>query len=202
MDPKGQVIGYVRVSSLDQNESRQLEAFSQAGLSPDEIFTDKASGKDTKRPALRDCLRYVRKGDVLVVASIDRLARNLFDLEKLVTEITGQGVTLRFLKENLVFGGDSSSPMDKLLLQMLGAVAEFERSLIKERQKEGIELARKQGRKFGRGKCVTPEQMEELNRRVRAGVPKARVAREMGISRQSVYAYLEKEESGPNQALK
>lgn len=191
MGPKGQVIGYVRVSSLDQNEARQLEAFSQAGISPDEVFMDKASGRDTKRPALQDCLRYVRKGDVLVVASIDRLARNLFDLEKLVTEITGRGVTLRFLKEHLVFSGASSSPMDKLLLQLLGAVAEFERSLIKERQREGIALARKEGRKFGRGKCVTPEQMEEINRRVKAGVPKSRIAKEMGISRQSVYNCLE-----------
>ena len=191
MDVKGQVVGYVRVSSLDQNEARQLEAMAQAGLVLDQTFIDKASGRNTERPALQDCLRYVRKDDLLVVASIDRLARNLFDLEKLVTKIVGQGVTLRFLKENLVFGGDSSSPIDKLLLQLLGAVAEFERSLIKERQREGISLARKEGRKFGRGRCVTPEQMEEINRRVKAGVPKARVARELGICRQSVYTYLE-----------
>lgn len=191
MNPKGQVVGYVRVSSADQNEARQLEAFSQAGLTLDETFIDKASGKDTSRPALQDCLRYVRKGDLLVVASIDRLARNLFDLEKLINEITGKSVTLRFLKENLTFGGESS-PMDKLLLQLLGAVAEFERSLIRDRQREGIAVARKEGRKFGRGKCVTPEQMEEINQRVKAGVPKAKIARDLGISRQSVYVYLEK----------
>jgi DNA invertase Pin-like site-specific DNA recombinase len=121
----GKRIGYVRVSSEDQNEQRQLD-----GLDLDKKFTDKASGKDTKRPQLQVALDYLRDGDVLVVHSMDRLARNLDDLRKIVTELTGRGVVVEFAKEHLTFTSEDNA-MSKLLLSVMGAFAEFERALLK-----------------------------------------------------------------------
>ena len=132
----GQRIGYVRVSTMDQNELRQLE-----GQVLDRAFTDKASGRDTARPQLTELLRFVRDGDTVVVHSMDRLARNLDDLRALVQGLTRRGVRVEFLKEQLVFTGEDS-PMANLMLSVMGAFAEFERSLIKERQREGIALAK------------------------------------------------------------
>src|SRR5271165_4719221 len=123
-------VGYVRVSTLDQNAERQLD-----GQHLDKVFTDKASGKDTKRPQLQAALDYVREGDVLVVHSMDRLARNLDDLRKIDLGLTGKGVQVQFAKESLTFTGEDS-PMSNLLLSLLGAVAEFERSMIRERQRK------------------------------------------------------------------
>jgi DNA invertase Pin-like site-specific DNA recombinase len=130
-------IGYIRVSSFDQNPERQLE-----GISLDKKFTDYASGKDVNRPAFADLLNYIREDDIVIVHSMDRLARNLDDLRQIVQNLTNKKVKIQFLKENLTFTGQDSS-MSKLLLSVMGEFAEFERSLIKERQKEGIELARK-----------------------------------------------------------
>ena len=140
----GQRIGYQRVSTVDQNTDRQLD-----GVELDKVFTDKASGKDANRPELHVRIEYVRDGDTLVVHSMDRLARNLEDLRRIVRELTGQGVRVEFVKENLTFAGDDS-PMNTLLLSMLGAVAEFERSMILERQREGIALAKAAGKYKGR----------------------------------------------------
>src|ERR1700739_4006299 len=136
----GQRIGYQRVSTVDQNTDRQLD-----GVGLDKVFTDKASGKDTDRPELSRALDYVRDGDTLVVHSMDRLARNLEDLRRVVRELTGSGVKVEFVKESLTFSGDDS-PMNTLLLSMLGAVAEFERSMILERQREGIAIAKAGGK--------------------------------------------------------
>ena len=152
---KGQHIGYVRVSSVEQNTDRQLE-----GVEFDRVFTDKASGKDTKRPALEELLRFVREGDVVIVHSIDRLARNLPDLRRIVEDLTGRSVQLRFVKENLTFSGDDS-PMSTLLLSVMGAFAEFERALIRERQLEGIAIAKKKGAYKGRKKALSGEQVQE-----------------------------------------
>ena len=105
-------IAYIRVSSVDQNPERQLEGIQS--LSPDRVFTDKCSGKDTKRPQLEAMLSYVREGDTVVVHSLDRLGRNLDDLRKLVTELNGRGIVVQFLKENLTFTGeDSDSSLTK-----------------------------------------------------------------------------------------
>jgi len=131
---KGLHIGYLRVSALDQSELRQLE-----GLELDKTFTDKASGKDTKRPNLELLLSFIREGHTLVCHSMDRLARNLDDLRKLVLDLTKRGVHVRFVKENLTFTGEDS-PMANLLLSVMGAFAQFERELIRERQREGIVL--------------------------------------------------------------
>ncbi len=129
---QGQRIGYVRVSSFDQNPERQLE-----GVQVARVFTDKASGKDTQRPELERLLAFVREGDTVVVHSMDRLARNLDDLRRIVQGLTQRGVRMEFVKEGLKFTGEDS-PMANLMLSVMGAFAEFERALIRERQREGI----------------------------------------------------------------
>lgn len=179
----GKRVGYIRVSSLDQNTARQLE-----GVELDKTFSDKASGKDVKKPQLQAALEYLRDGDVLVVHSMDRLARNLVDLRTMVEELTGRGVRVQFVKENLIFTGDDTSAA-KLLLNVMGAVAEFERSLLKERQREGIAIAKKAGVYKGRKPSLTPERVTELRARVAAGEKKAALAREFGISRETLYQY-------------
>jgi DNA invertase Pin-like site-specific DNA recombinase len=174
-------VGYIRVSSIDQNTDRQLD-----GQDLDKVFTDKASGKDTKRSQLQAALDYIREGDELVVHSMDRLARNLDDLRRIVLELTKKGVHVRFVKENLTFTGEDS-PMSNLLLSLLGAVAEFERSMIRERQREGIAMAKKAGVYKGRKPSLTAQQVAEIRKRVAAGEKKARLALEFGVSRQTLY---------------
>ena len=180
----GQRIGYVRVSSFDQNPERQLEQ-----VTVDRLFTDKASGKDIQRPELERLLAFVREGDTVVVHSMDRLARNLDDLRRLVQGLTQRGVRIEFVKESLTFTGEDS-PMANLMLSVMGAFAEFERALIRERQREGIALAKQRGAYRGRKKALAPEQVAQLRRRAAAGEKKAQLAREFGISRETVYQYL------------
>src|SRR5918912_1274275 len=176
MAAKGQRIGYVRVSSFDQNEARQLEH-----LDADRVFTDKASGKDADRPQLRELIAYAREGDTIVVHSMDRLARNVDDLRRIVQQQTRRGVRVQFIKENLTFTGDAS-PMADLMLSVLGAVAQFERDLIRERQREGIALAKQRGAYRGRRKALNDEKAADLRRRIAAGEKKSALAREFGIS--------------------
>ncbi len=174
-------VGYIRVSTLDQNTERQLD-----GVTLDKTFTDRASGKDTARPELQQALEYLREGDVLVVHSMDRLARNLDDLRKIVLDLTRRGVPVEFIKERLTFTGEDS-PMSMLLLSVMGAFAEFERALLKERQREGIALAQRKGLYKGRKPSLTPERIQELRDRIQAGEKKAELARTFGISRQTLY---------------
>lgn len=154
----------------------------------DKTFTDKASGKDVKRPQLQAALEYLRDGDVLVIHSMDRLARNLDDLRRIVTDLTGRGVQVQFMKEGLLFTGEDSA-MSKLLLSVMGAFAEFERALLKERQREGIAIAKKAGVYKGRKPSLTPERVKELRTRIDGGEKKAALAREFGISRETLYQY-------------
>lgn len=181
---KGQRIGYIRVSSVDQNPERQLEA-----VQLDRVFTDHASGKDTKRPQLVALQQFVREGDTVIVHSMDRLARNLDDLRRIVRSLTNQGVQVEFIKERLTFTGEDS-PMAQLLLSVMGAFAEFERSLIRERQLEGIQLAKQKGAYRGRQRSLSEEEVQQLRQRINAGEVKSRVARDLGISRETLYAYL------------
>ena len=180
----GQRIGYLRVSSVDQNEARQLE-----GQQLDRRFVDKASGKDTARPQLQEMLAYVRQGDTLVVHSIDRLARSLSDLLALVAKLSAKGVRVEFIKEGLTFSGDDS-PMSKLTLQLMGAFAEFERTLIRERQAEGIAAAKSRGERTGRPAKLSPEQVAEITRKAYDGVPKAELARQFCVHRSTILAIL------------
>jgi DNA invertase Pin-like site-specific DNA recombinase len=180
----GQRIGYVRVSSFDQNPERQLE-----GIQVDRNFTDKASGKDVKRPQLGVLMGFARAGDTVVVHSMDRLARNLDDLRRIVQTLTQRGVHIEFVKEHLCFTGEDS-PMANLMLSVMGAFAEFERSLIRERQREGIALAKQRGAYRGRKKSLSDSEIAELQQRAAAGEKKAMLAREFGICRETLYQYL------------
>ena len=181
----GHCVGYIRVSSFGQNTDRQLSE-----VSLDKIFEEKASAKDTNRPVLKDCLEYLREGDELHIHSIDRLARNLVDLQTIVSDLNGKGVSVIFHKENLTFTGNIENPMNKLMLQMMGAFAEFERNLIKERQREGIAQAQKKGVKIGRGRVLQDDQIQEIKCRVALGAVKAELAKEYEISRPTLYAVL------------
>jgi len=180
----GQRVGYTRVSSLDQNADRQLD-----GVALDRVFTDSASGRSTARPQLEAMLAFVRDGDTVLVHSMDRLARNLDDLRALVRTLTARGVRVQFAKEQLTFTGDDTA-MATLLLSVMGAFAEFERSLIRERQREGIALARQRGAYRGRARALDAEQVAQLRQRVADSTPKAKLAREFGVSRETVYQYL------------
>ncbi|MEX5637102.1 recombinase family protein [Parafrankia sp. FMc2] len=177
-------VGYIRVSTVDQNTERQLD-----GVDVERVFIDKASGKDTARPKLDEMIAFVRTGDTVLVHSMDRLARNLDDLRRLVRTLTGKGVRVEFVKESLAFTGEDS-PMATLLLSVMGAFAEFERALILERQREGIAVARQRGVYTGRKPALTPDQARELSERAAAGERKSDLARAFGISRETVYNYL------------
>jgi DNA invertase Pin-like site-specific DNA recombinase len=180
----GQRIGYIRVSTITQNTDRQLE-----GVELDEVFEDKVSGKDTNRPQLEAMLKHVRKGDTVHVHSMDRLARNLDDLRRIVKELTVKGVKVHFTKEQLTFSSEKNS-MAELIMNMMGAFAEFERSLILERQREGIAIAKQKGAFKGRKRTITDEQITEIKERAARGDKKAHIAKDLGISRETLYQYL------------
>ncbi len=183
----GQKIGYARVSSKDQNLDRQTAALKKEKVF--RIFTDTVSGSSTQRPGLDGALNYVRAGDQLIVVSMDRLARSLIDLHRLVDELTERGVSVKFLKEGQVYSQDST-PVAKLMLGLLGSVAEFERSIIRERQAEGIAKAKARGVYKGRAKVLNEEQIMQAREWVSEGIPKAEVARRLGIGRTTLYKYL------------
>jgi DNA invertase Pin-like site-specific DNA recombinase len=180
---KGQCVGYIRVSSLDQREDRQLK-----GVTVDRRFVDHVSGKDVKRPQLTAMLSFVREGDTVVCHSMDRLGRKLDDLRKLVFGLTERGIRVEFRKENLIFTGEDS-PMANLLLSVMGAIAEFERQLIRERQREGIELAKKRGVYKGRPRTLSAEAVSLLVQRFEAGEKPSLLAREFGVSRMTLHRY-------------
>lgn len=142
-------VGYIRVSTADQNTERQLD-----GVHLDERFEDKLSGANTDRPQLQAMLKYVRKGDTIHVHSIDRLARSLVDLLEMVQDLNTKGVIIRFHKDNLTFEGGAENPMQTLMFTMMGAFAQFERAVMKERQREGIAKAKERGVYKGRVKTV------------------------------------------------
>jgi DNA invertase Pin-like site-specific DNA recombinase len=187
----GQRVGYIRVSTLDQHTEWQLD-----GVEVDKTFTNKASGKDTKRPQLELLMSFVRSGDTVIVHSMDRLGRNVDDLRQIVQTLTGRGVHIEFVKEHLTFTGEDS-PMSKLMLSVLRAIHEFDRALIKERQREGIALAKKRGAFKGRKKVLSQAEVAELRQRITLGMSKAQIARELGISRQTLYQYLRGVEGTP-----
>ena len=181
-----QRIGYIRVSSLDQNPERQLD-----GIKLDKVFTDKASAKDTKRPQLQVALNHVRAGDTLVVHSMDRLARNVEDMLRLVREMNDKGVSVQFVKENMSFTAGNDDPRSTLMFTMLSAFAQFERSLIKERQREGIALAKAKGTVYkGRKPALNTERITQLREQAAAGANRTKLAKEFGISRETLYQYI------------
>lgn len=176
------MLGYLRVSTTDQDTGRQL-----AGLELDRTFTDHASGATADRPALQELRAYMRPGDIVHVHSLDRLARSLADLEKLVGEFMAAGVTLRFEAERLEFLPGTDDPFGALLRQILGAFAQFERSLIKSRQKEGIARAKAAGKYKGRQKTVSTMQITALRN---AGHNLSEIAKILGVDRSTIYRNL------------
>lgn len=180
----GKRIGYKRVSTVDQNTERQLE-----GIQLDKVFEDKLSGKDVNRPQLQAMIEFVRAGDHVFIHSLDRLGRNLRDLQGIVNGLTSKGVVIEFMKERMSFSGDDSS-ISKLLLSIMGSFAEFELNLMLERQREGIAIAKREGKYKGRKKSLNEEQLKSLKERVSKGEMKSRIARDLGISRETLYQYL------------
>jgi DNA invertase Pin-like site-specific DNA recombinase len=181
----GQRVGYKRVSSIDQNLARQLE-----GIELDRIFPDKVSGKNTDRPQLQEMLAYIREGDTVFVHSLDRLARNLVDLHDIIKAITDKKASVTFVTENLTFTGDDS-PLSVLLLQVLGAFAQFQRMIIREAQREGIAIAKRDGVYRGRKKKLTPEDVTAILQRIKNGDDnKSQIAHDYGVSRKTLYQYL------------
>lgn len=183
---KGQRVGYVRVSTDIQNEARQLD-----GCEVDKVFVDRTSGKNIERPQLVALKQYVRDGDIVVCHSIDRLARNLVDLRRMVSEFVAKGVSVQFIKENLTFTGNDS-PISMFLLNVMGSFAEFERAIHLERQREGIAIAKKNGLYRGRKKALKPEQIEELLKMVALDVPKSKIGKHLGVSRETIYNYIDR----------
>lgn len=197
--PSGQRVAYVRVSSAGQNLARQLEAVGEC----DETFTEKQSGKTARdRPELQALIRHVRHGDHVVVTSMDRLARSVIDLNNIVQQITGdpahhteenprKGASIEFLKERLTFTPEGEDPMAEFQLNMMGSFAQFERDLIRQRQTDGIAAAKKRGAYKGRPRTLQGDKLREVRNAALAGTPKAQIAREHGISRSTLYRYLQ-----------
>lgn len=179
-----QTIGYKRVSSESQSTDRQL-----LGIKIDKEFVDIMSGNTKDRQGLKDCLEYVREGDQLVVDSIDRLARNLRDLQELIDCLVKKGVSVKFIKENLTFNS-TSDPLSSLTLHMMGAFAEFERSMIRARQREGIDAAIKSGRHMGRPSKLTKKLSDEAKAFKDEGVSIRQIAFKLKVSRASIYKML------------
>lgn len=179
----GQQVGYIRVSSEGQNTARQLD-----GIKLDKEFTDIMTGSTKKRPQLEECLSYLRKGDTLNVHSIDRLARNLIDLQEIVEGLVIKEVTVKFHHENLIFTGDDN-PMATLTLQLMGAFAEFERRITRTRQKEGISAAKKAGKHLGRPK-LEKSLVDVATGFKKEGYSVVDISKKMELSRPSVYKLL------------
>lgn len=193
---KVQTVGYVRVSSTDQNTDRQLD-----GVALDRVFTDKMTGGTKDRPQLQAMLDYVRYGDTVVVHSLDRLARSLEDLIAIINQLNEKGVSFKSIKDNLIFDGVNTTPMDKFFLHVLGAVSELERALIRERQKEGIAKAKARGVYKGRKSVLTEDKIREIellleqrNQSVDAykNISINDIAQKVGVSKSTLYRYLNK----------
>jgi DNA invertase Pin-like site-specific DNA recombinase len=183
MERTGRVLGYKRVSTHEQNTARQLD-----GIKLDLEFEDMASGKNAERPELIQLMRTAFKGDLVVVHSMDRLARNLIDLKEIVSKLVASGAQVQFIKENLTFSG-KTDPYSELMLNMMGSFAEFERQLIKSRQMEGIAIRKAAGGYAGKGRkpSITADQIATIKSRVAAGEKKTKIAADMKISRESIY---------------
>jgi DNA invertase Pin-like site-specific DNA recombinase len=182
---KHQVVGYIRVSSQGQNTARQL-----VGIEVDRMFTDIMTGSIKSRPELDECLKYVRDGDTLIVDSIDRLARNLLDLQKIVSSLIDKGVTVKFIKENISFSR-SHDAMANLTLHIMGAFAEFERNMIRSRQREGIDLAKKAGKKLGRPAVLNGKHKKQAKELREQGMSIRKIAMTMSVCRASIYKLLD-----------
>lgn len=180
-----QVVGYIRVSSQGQNTARQLQ-----GIELDMEFMDKCTGSNLNRENLDACIAYLRKGDTFVVDSIDRLARNLRDLQEILAVLIKKGVSVKFLKENLTFTGNDDA-ISTLMLQMMGAFAEFERTMIRSRQREGIDAAKKSGKHLGRPSIIDNKFLATISQLKEKGTSIRQIGLKMNVSRVTVQKALE-----------
>lgn len=180
----GKRVGYIRVSTIDQNPERQLE-----NVQIDKKFIDYASASTIKRPQLEIMLEFVREDDTVIVHSMDRLARSVRDLRKIVDDLVARKINIEFVKERLVFDGNDNA-MSNLLLSVMGALAEFELSFIRERQREGIEAAKKKGKYRGSKRKLSSERIEVLRQHLGKTKSKSQLARELGISNPTLYRYI------------
>lgn len=182
----GQIVGYARVSAVGQNVSRQVKALE---VECDKIFVEKVSAaKTSNRPQFQEMMRYLREGDVLQVTSADRLARSTRDLLDIVQSLKDRGVQVEFLDNPAL---NTDTPQGEFMLTILAAVAQLERSIIRERQAEGIAIARAAG-KYDRAPKLSPGQAREVRRLDALGVPKTAIARKLKCSRHTVYAVLDR----------
>ncbi|MGX1598084.1 recombinase family protein [Dietzia maris] len=187
--PRGQRVAYVRVSAADQNEARQLEAVGEC----DRVYIEKQSARSrADRVKLEECIGYLRDGDELVVASMDRLARSLVDLKQIVGEVTAKGASVEFVHERATYAAGAQDPRADLMLSLLGAFAEFERAIIRERQAEGIAVAKAKGKYKGRKRVLTDEQIDKARARVEAGEGPSAIARDLGVGRSTLYRALQR----------
>lgn len=180
-----QVVGYIRVSSVGQNTARQL-----VGIKLDKEFVDTMTGSTMDRKNLIACLAYIREGDTLVVDSIDRLARNLQDLQEMVNSLVKKGISVRFIKENLTFTGKEDA-LANLMLQMMGAFAEFERNMIKARQREGIDAAKKAGKHLGRPNIIDNKMRKVVKDKLDSCQSIRSIAKDISVSRATIYKIIE-----------
>ena len=182
-------VGYVRVSTAEQNTGRQFEGFKKAGIKLEKVFEEKISGKDRERPKLQAMMEYVREGDKVYIESYSRLARNTRDLLNIVHELEEKKVTVVSLKENF----DTSTPQGRLMLTFMQGIAQFERDIIKERQAEGIAIAKAQG-KFAKPITPKPADWKELYSQYKQReLTATALAKKLGISRSLLYKWIREE---------
>lgn len=190
MEHSGQRVAHVRVSTLDQNPDRQLAAVGECHR----VFVDREQGSHDRlahRAQLEELIQYVRDGDHVVVASMDRLARSVIDLNTITRRLTDKGASVEFLKEHLEFrAGAAEDPFAQFQMNLMGSFAQFEREMIRQRQAEGIASAKKRGVYKGRARMLSADQIREVRDQAAQGIPKARIAREHQISRSTLYRYL------------
>jgi DNA invertase Pin-like site-specific DNA recombinase len=179
------LVGYMRVSSDNDRQTTDLQrdALLAAGIDPRHLFEDKASGARDTRPGLQQALDYVRPGDCLVVWKLDRLGRSLSHLLHIITTLQVQGVAFRSLTEQM----DTTTPQGAFLFSVFGALAQYERALTQERIRAGLEAARRRGRRGGRPKAISPEQLEAILAALHAGASKASLCRSFGVKRTTLY---------------
>ncbi|MFT8718475.1 recombinase family protein [Acetobacter sp.] len=177
------LIGYVRVSTNDQNNRSQIDQLVKYGVEPAAIFEDKASGKNMQRPGWINCWKELRGGDVLVVTAIDRLGRDLVEVVQTVKALHDKGVDLKVLSMDL----DTRTATGRLIFAIIAAMAEWERELIVERTVNGLAAARARGKTGGRKEVVSDAQVLEAVKRIQAGERAADVADDYGVTRQAIY---------------
>lgn len=194
MTTKGELIGYARVSTTGQKLDVQLAKLKDYGCSDDHIFTDKHTGTTADRPKLKDCLKFARRGDTLIVTKMDRLARSTLHLHQIVNDLNEKGVGFKVLDQSI----DTTTKEGRLLFTMLAAIAEFETELRKERQMEGIAKAKENNVRFGAKPKLTPLQIESMREKRASGVLIKDLMMEYGISKASVYRLLDTQKAKLN----